>query len=291
VSHLLEYEPALENGHVRFADRDAVASALVRLGICHGTPVPAWPPRALPLPGASWVLVSPVREGWVSIWCGAPGLRNWFPSLSATLECAGVYLAALEECWAMDLYQDGVLLAECAVPPLVMEHALLDAEAEEVLEELEGEEEETPAPGELLNGHGEQGTGEPGGPGADLDAVRAQIAGSQEYREASEARRRARPTLEQLATLVPLPLAEAAWRVLREHDDYDPVTSTEEPPDPLEHLERFALALGIRDAAWSFEWDADEILDGAYDYEEGEGLPAGWPGFLLLPARALPVVP
>ena len=268
----LEYEPTLESAHVRFSSQDAVVQALLRLGICRGAAVPVWPPRPLPGPDWVWVFVSPVREGWVSLWSAQAAMREWLPRLSATLECAAVYLAALEdEFWIAEFFRDGSVVARCELPTEAWEEVILQEWALETLEE-ESETASEPSDEQVI-GRMEE------------------IEASEEYREERDERLAVRPRAEQLAPFLP-PHADVhrAWELLtaidRHHEEAE--LDEEEYPDALPYLEGFATYLGIQDATWDHAADAETVLAG--DYDDEEDMPSGWREFVAVPASQIPVL-
>lgn len=268
----LEYEPTLESAHIRYSSQEAVVQALLRLGVCRGAPIAVWPPRPLPGPDWAWVFVSPVREGWVSLWSGQSGLREWTPQLSATLECAAVYLAALEdEFWMAEFFRDGGSLARCELPTEAWEEVVLQ---EWALETLEDEPDAAPEP-----------------PDERVAARMEEIEASHEYREARHSRLAARPRPEQLTPFLPAHAdAKRAWELLtaidRHHSEAE--VDEEEYPDALPYLDSFASYLGIQDATWDHAADAEIVLAGEYD--DDEDLPSGWQQFLAVPAAQIPVL-
>jgi hypothetical protein len=82
---------------------------------------------------------------------------------------------------------------------------------------------------------------------------------------------------------------ELAWELLTEIERAPIDEEGEgEAADPEDYLERFAVYLGIRDAAWDPSADADALSDG--EYEDEEGLPEAWREFTVLPIDQLRVL-
>jgi hypothetical protein len=272
MSFDVDYETTLLSAHVKYGARETVVDALVRLEVGRGVPIPVWPPRPLPGPSWSWLFISPVRNGWVSLWSRQETMREWFPRLTATLECAGVLFGAIEsEFWTADFFQDGALTARSELPTETWEEDLLASRAAQVLED-EGMED----PWE----HEER-----------LEEAMEEIAASETFQEELLEARGLRPTKEVLkAFLPPYASAERALELLTAIDRHESETerAAEEPPDAQEYLEAFASYLGIHDAAWNFQEDVESIGKG--DYDDEEGLPEGWDGFAALPHADLPVL-
>jgi hypothetical protein len=268
----LEYEPTLECAHVRFSSQEAVVQALLRLGVCRGAALAVWPPKPLPGPDWAWVFLSPVRDGWVSLWSGQPNLREWLPQLSATLECPAVYLAAMDdEFWMAEFLRDGLRVGRCELPTQAWEEVILQ---EWALETLEEQPDAAPEP-----------------PDERVAARMEEIEESEEYREQRDARLAARPRPEQLAPFLPAHAdTTRAWELLTAIDRHQDEAELDEDeyPDALPYMEGFATYLGIHDATWDHAADAETVLAG--DYDDEEDLPAGWRDFVALPATHIPVL-
>jgi hypothetical protein len=255
------------SGHVKYPSRDTVADALVRLGVARGAPVPVWPPRRLP----HGLFVSPVRNGWVSIWTPLDDLREWFPRLTATLECPGVGLEVIQSrFWIAELFRDGDFIGRAELPAEAVEYDDLWART---VDSLEGE-----------------GLDRPWEHQARFGARMDEIAASEEYREDLRRLREERPEPEALRPFLP-PHASLhqAWERLTAVERREEDTGAEDAsPYAEDYMEAFAGYLGIRDAAWDPRADAEALTEGDYD-DEG-GLPEGWRDFVVLPVLQLPVL-
>jgi hypothetical protein len=255
-----ELELSTLSAHVKYGSREAAAEALLRLGVGHGAPVPVWPPRKLP----HGVFISPVRSGWVSLWNPLETTRDWFPKLTATLECPGVVLEVIESVfWTADFFLGAEFLGRVELPTAAVEQELL----------------------RMAAGEPEASDGQPprlGDGGA---------AESEEYREALRQLREERPAKEALRPFLP-PHAdlERAWEMLTAIDRHETESEAAEGEAPFaeDYLEQFATYLGIRDAAWDPQADADAFADG--DYEDDDSLPDGWQEFVVLPVPQLRVL-
>jgi hypothetical protein len=254
--------------HVRFDSQEAVIEALLRLGLGVGHPISVHPPRRLP----EGLFVSPVRNGWVSIWPGAQLRADWVSQLTSTLECPGVVLEVIQSrFWVAELYQDDRLLGRIELPTEAVEYDDLWART---IESLEGE-----GFADAIDDEERFG--------ARMD----EIAASEEYREAVRAAREDRPEPADLAPFLP-PHAgvEQAWEILtaidREIEAEGPDDEASEYAE--DYLEDFASYLGIRDASWHPSHDAQILSEG--DYEDDEGFPEGWREFKVVPVPQLPVL-
>lgn len=253
---------------MRYASRESVLDALLRMGVARGAAAPVWPPHRLP----HGLLVSPVRNGWVSIWSPLENLREWFPQLAATLECPGVILEVVQSrFWVVEFLQDGDFLGRIELPSEAAEYDDLWART---VESLEAEGIEQPWEDEARFG-------------TRLD----EIAQSEEYQDDLEHVREERPEPADLQPFVPAHgHVERAWELLTAIDR-DEEQSEAPHAGPLyaeEYMESFASYLGIRDAAWNFREDLTAITSG--DYDDEEGLPQDWRGFVVLPLTQLPVL-
>ena len=264
----LAIEASALSAHVRFPSRDAVAEALARLDLVKGAPVPVWPPRRLPF----GLYVSPERNGWVSLWSPLDNVRDWFSRLTATLEAPGVILEVVESrFWIAEFFQDERFLGRVELPSGDVEYDDLWARTVESLE----------ADGLAEPWEDEQRFGER------MD----EIARSEEYAEVLEQLRAERPEKEALIALLP-PHAdlEQAWELLwaidREREEIGPDDAGS--PYAEDAMDAFAAYLGIRDAAWHPNADAETLAEG--EYEDEEGLPEGWRDFIVLPVPHLPVL-
>lgn len=259
-------EASVLSAHVRFASRQAVEEALLRLDVAFGAAVPVWPPRRLPF----GIYVSPVRNGWVSLWSPLDDVRDWFPRLTATLECPGVLLEVVESrFWTVDFFQDERVLGRAELPSEAVLYDDLWARAHDSLlaEGIEDPEEDE----------------------ARFAARMEELAESEERREAVAQLEEQRPEKEALAAFLPPHASlDQAWELLWAMDHAAEESEAEdEPPYAEDYLENFASYLGIRDPAWHPTADLEALSEG--DYEE-EGLPEGWREFHVLPARHLPVL-
>jgi hypothetical protein len=250
---LIELETRATSCHLKTADPEAVIRALEEATGC-GPALPVWPSRPLP-PG---ILVSPVRYGWVSLWGLDESVRPQMPSLTATLECAGVVFHLLEDdAWLMEVYADGRLVARFSSPEEVVQELTayelawdeLSAEGDPSEEQLRERAGEILAEREL-----------PEGPAAPLPE--------------------ALPALEPL--LPPRATLPEALRLLRAGPGAEDQEEGAADGFIEDALENFANYLGIRDGAWDPRDDREPLTTG--DYEDPEGLPQGWEEFVLLPA-------
>lgn len=261
------FEESSLSMHVRFASRDAVADALLRMGVGMGAPVPVWPPRRLP----HGLFVSGVRGGWVSLWTPLENAREWFSELTATLECPGVLLDVIQGRFAVvELLRDGAPAGRLELPG---EDVAWDRLWERTADSLEEEGLESPWENE-----------------ARFSARMDEMAASDEYRRDLAEVRTERPEREALAAYLPPHASlDRAWELIEELDraGYE---RDEEAADAgiAERLEAFAGYLGIRDAAWNPTPDQEALSEG--DYEDEEGLPEGWREFVVLPIARLPVL-
>ncbi len=256
------------SAHVKYGSREAVVDALVRLGVGRGSPVPVWPPHKLPY----GMYVSPVRNGWVSVWSPLDNVRDWFPQVTATLECPGVLLEVLEsQFWIGEFFQDENLVGRVELPT---EAVAWDDLWARTAESLEAEGLESPWDDE-----------------AKFSARMDEIADSPEYREDMRQLQEERPEPETLAPfLPPHATVERAWELLQAMDAAASGDELDEESglDAEDYMDDFATYLGIRDAAWNPRADADALSEG--DYEDEEGLPEGWREFVVLPVPQLPVL-
>lgn len=256
------------SAHVRYGSRDAVVDALVRLGVGHGAPVPVWPPRRLPY----GLMISPVRNGWVSLWSPLEDVREWLPRLAATLECPGVILEAVQSRFLItEFYRDNDFIGRMELPAEAVAYDDLWARTAESLEA--------------------EGLSEPWEDEGRFSARLDQIAASEEYQQDVAALREEQPEPEALRPFLP-PYAsvEQAWELVTaiDRDTADGASPDEESsPYAEDYLESFASYLGILDATWDPAADADALSEGDYDEE---GLPEGWRDFVVLPIRQLPVL-
>jgi hypothetical protein len=249
------------SAHLRFDSREIVADTLGRMGIATGTALPVYPPRRLP-PG---LFVSPVRNGWVSLWSPMENTRDWFPALTETLECAGVLLEVVESrFWIVELLRDGQLLGRMEQPEEAVKWDDLWARATDSLQA--------------------EGLREPWNDEERVERRMEEIAAGEEYREDMRRMEEQRAQPGTLAPfLPPFAAVERAWELLTTAG-----TDAESSGYAEDQLEAFAGYLGIRDAAWDPEDDAEALSEG--DYEDEEGLPEGWREFVLLPVPQLRVL-
>lgn len=253
--------------HLRYGSRDRVVDALVTLGVSCGGPIAVWPPRPLP----HGLFVSPVRNGWVSIWSPRGSVRGWLRQLTATLNCAALLFEVVEsELWTTELFHNGRFLGRVELPTEAVKADDLWARAVDALEA--------------------EGVEDPTADEAQFEARMEEIAASDRYREELRELAKSRPSDDALQPFLPAHASvQRAWALLAEVDN--PVEDDEdsEPAEIEEHLERFASYLGIRDASWDPGADAEVLAEGEYAGEE-EGLPEGWQEFVLLPMPRLRVV-
>ncbi len=252
----------IASAHVRFDSRETLVDALFRMGLARGAAVPTWPPRRLP----HGIFVSPVRNGWISLWTPLSNLHEWLPQLTATLECPGLLLEVVEsEIWSVEFFQDGHSRGRYALPSEVVEMGILQTQAEA---SLEAEGQEDPDDSALL-------------------ARMEELSESPAYLEEVEEYRREIPHPDAVdAFLPPHASRETAWELLTaiEHREED---AEESGSTAEEYMEAFAGYLGIPDASWDPFSDIEAFQEG--DYEE-EGLPTGWRDFVILPIPQLPVL-
>lgn len=254
------------SAHLRYSARDSLMDALVSLGVARGVPIPVWPPRRLP-PG---LFISPVRNGWISVWTPLGNLREWLQQLTATLECPGVLFEIVEgEFWITELFQDEHFIGRLELPSEAIKYDDLWART---VDSLEAEGVEDPTADEARFGQR-------------MD----EIAASEEYREDMRTLDETRPRPEALKPFLPPHASvELAWELLTEVDRPVEDEDEREAAEIEEYLERFASYLGIRDPAWDPGADAEALAEG--EYEEEEGLPEQWQEFVLLPIPQLRVL-
>jgi hypothetical protein len=251
--------------HVRYASLTSLVDAVARLGIARNAPVAVWPPRRLPY----GLFVSPVRNGWISLWSPLEDVREWFPKLTASLECPGVLLQVIEsKFWIAEFLQDGDLLGRVELPTEAVRYDNLWAltvdslEAEGVSQPWEDEERF----------------------GQRLD----EVARSEEHLDDLRQMQEERPAPEALrAFLPPHASVERAWDLLFAIDHAHEDAELDAETYAEDAMEAFAGYLGIRDASWDPREDAEALSHGEY---EDEGLPEGWREFLVLPVVQLPVL-
>jgi hypothetical protein len=254
---LSEPEAGALSAHVRCEDRDGVARVLRELS-GGGLPLSVWPPRALP-PG---ILISPARYGWTSFWGAPTACPEYLPDLAASLECDGLLLLLEPDAyWLAQLFRGRRRVAALSSPA--------GALVEEVARELaEDELQARGAPSaqstrELLDRA--RALGESG----ELHAVAGFIVNDLSP---------FRPLLPRGGSIEEAEALLRAWdRHLARSDEGSTYAFIEDA------LENFANYLGIRDAAWDPLADWEALAAG--DYEDCEGLPEGWPDFILLPAQ------
>jgi hypothetical protein len=255
---------AAASAHLRFAEREAVVEALRRLGAIRGAPIAVWPPRPLP-PG---IFASPPVNGWVSLWSLQDDLDDLLPELTATLECPGVLVEVIESReWRVTLTLDGRDLGTVQLPTELVSYETLMALTADTLQD-EGH----PDPDDAL-----------------FEARAAELVKTEAFRDELRATEAARPTPADLASFLP-PQADvkAAWDLLFRIDRDLGEDWMEADYFAEDYAEEFTAHLGIEDACWSPLEDADALAEG--DYEEGEGLPAAWREFVLLPTSQLRVL-
>lgn len=264
-------EISILSAHVRYGSRESVVEALVRLGIGRGAPVPVWPPGRLP----RGIFLSPPRNGWVSLWSPLDDLRDWFPRLTATLECPGLVLEVIEsQFWIAELFQDERFLGRFELPTDAVEWDDLWARTVDSLES--------------------EGIEEPWEDEERFGARMDEIASSPEYQEDVRQLREERPDVEALRAFLPLHThVEQAWALLtaierRPAEGGESEEDEDSSPYAEDYMERFASYLGIRDAAWDPRADTEALAEG--DYEDEEGLPEEWREFVVLPIMQLPVL-
>lgn len=264
----LAIEASALSAHLRFSDRDTVIDALNRLGVVKGAPVAVWPPRALPF----GLYISPVRNSWISMWSPLDNVRDWFPQLTATLECAGLVLEVIESrFWISEFFHDERFLGRVELPT---EAVLYDDLWARTVESLEAE-----------------GVTDPGEDEERFGARLDEIADSEEYQEVVRQLGEERPEKEALRPFLPshADLDQAwdlLWAIDRDSEEIGP--DDEDSPYAEDYLDDFASYLGIRDPAWHPNADADALSEG--DYEDEEGLPEGWREFVVVPIPHLPVL-
>ncbi len=111
-----------------------------------------------------------------------------------------------------------------------------------------------------------------------------------EVREELLQLREERPELEDLRPFLP-PHAdlERAWDLLTAIDMHSIGREEQEPSLAAEdYMDRFAVYLGIRDSTWDPEADSEALAEG--DYEDEEGLPDEWQGFVVMAVPQLRVL-
>ncbi|MFN3650424.1 MAG: hypothetical protein ACK47B_12675 [Armatimonadota bacterium] len=256
------------SAHVRYPSRVAVVEALVRLQVGQGVPVPVWPPRRLP----HGLLISEVRDGWVSLWSPLEDMEEWLPRLTETLECAGVLIEVVQSrFWICELFRDGQLLGRVELPTTAIEWDLLQSQVEASLVA--------------------EGVAEPWRDEARFGARADEIARSEEYQEDIRRLQEERPRPEELRPFLPPHASlEQAWELLFQVDREEAPDAGEEAESPYaeDYADAFASYLGIRDATWDPRADADALSEG--EYEDEEGLPEGWRDFVVLPITQLRVL-
>ena len=256
------------SAHVRYESQEAVIDALARQSLVRGTPVPVWPARRLPY----GMFVSPVRNGWISLWSPLENTRDWFPQLTATLECPGVLLEVVEsQFWIVEFFQDGRFLGRMELPGEAVQWDDLWARTADSLEA--------------------EGLEQPWEDEGRFSARMDQIAASEEYQEDLRQLEEERPQADSLKPFLPPHASlEQAWNLLTAMDraDDQEVGTEEESAYAEDYMDAFAAYLGIRDAAWDPSADAEALSEG--DYEDEEGLPDGWKEFVVLPIPTLPVL-
>jgi len=256
------------SAHLKYDSVETVVDALTRLGLTRGVPVPVWPPRRLPY----GIFISPCRNGWISLWSPLDTTRDWFPQLTATLECPGVLLEVIESrFWIAEFFQDDAFYGRMELPAAAVEWDDLWARTVDSLEA--------------------EGVSEPWEDEAAFGPRMDEIAATDEYQEDLRQLREERPEPAVLATYLPCHADVArAWDLLtaidRREEDADSVE--EHSPYAEDYMEAFAGYLGIRDAAWDPDADAEALAEG--DYEDDEGLPERWREFAVLPVLQLPVL-
>src|SRR5262249_21674684 len=179
------------------------------------------------------------------------------PSLTATLECAGVIFHVIEEeYWLMEICQDGRRAARLSSPAEIVRELEIYEQAWESLA-AEG----------LDPGENEARLTER------MEALRAAPC---EERGDDAVIDALRPLLPPGASL------DQAVALLRAWDRVEAGEGEAEAPEFVEDaLETFANYLGVRDAAWDPRGDAETLSLG--EYEDFEGLPEGWERFVLTP--------
>lgn len=267
----VDVELSCVGAHIRYASRDAVVEALVRMGVGIGRPVPVWPPRRLPF----GMYLSPVRNGWISLWTPLEDTDEWLPRLTGTLECVGVVLEVVQsQFWLAEFFRHGSFVGRMELPTKLVEWDLLQAHTEASLE---------------ADGVRDWWADE-----ARFNARLDQVAASEAYRQDVERLQDERLQPEELLPfLPPYGSAEQAWELLTaiERQEGDEQEGDEEEagsPYAEDYMEAFASYLSIRDAAWDPRSDADALAAG--DYDDEEGLPEGWREFVVLPVPQLPVL-
>jgi hypothetical protein len=260
-------ETSTASAHVKYGSQETVVEALVRLGVGRGGAVPVWPPKRLPY--GLWI--SPVRNGWVSLWSPLDNLRDWFPQLTATLECPGILLEVIQSrFWIAEFLLDDDLEGRFELPTDAVAQDDLWARAVESLEA--------------------EGVADPWDDEERFARRVDEIAASEEYREDMRVLWEERPQPEALLPFLPRHASlEQAWELLGEMDRRPAEElGDEDSPFAEDYMDRFATYLGIRDAAWDPRADAEALAEG--DYEDEEGLPDDWRGFVVLPVTQLPVL-
>lgn len=249
--------------HVRCASSVSVAEVLLRIGPARGTAVPVWPPRRLP----NGILLSGVRNGWVSIWSCYEEEEDWSFPLTASLECGGVGFYFDEERWLAEFIRDGRRKGCVDVPSDFVAWENLSLR---VAREL------------IAEGRAEEAC-------ENEDAWRARMESipRAEYEAEAQREREDRPDPEALLPFLPPgATVERAWELLTAIERPDD-ESHERGMDPSDYLEAFAAYLGIPEAAWEPMDDWDALADGDYD---DEGAPEGWREFVMLPVPQLRVL-
>jgi hypothetical protein len=255
------------SAHLRYGARDSLVDALINLGVGRGVPIAVWPPRRLP----QGLFVSPVRNGWISVWSPLGNMREWLPQLTGSLECPGLLFEVVEgEFWITELFQDEHLIGRMELPTEAIKYDDLWART---VDSLEAEGVEDPTSDEALFGQR-------------MDEIAASEEYQQDLRELDESRL-APEALQPF--LPPHSSLKLAWELFTEVDRPVEDEEDQEPAEIEEHLERFASYLGIRDASWDPSADAEALAEGEYEDEE-DGLPERWQEFVLLPVPQLRVL-
>lgn len=249
--------------HLKTENRDAVANAVQRLAGGR----PALPVRSGERMPAG-ILVSPVREGWVSFWPMLEEGSDLLRDLTEALECYGVYFQATEETyWSVEVFHRGGSLGAFEQPWGQVEYDQLFGWTADSLEA--------------------EGISEPWQQEELFQQRMAEIHDSDEFQESLAAMRDERPDPAILEPLLPrhgnLARAVESLTAMDNREEDDPGS-----PFAEDYMQNFAEYLGIRDAAWDPRPDVEPLTRG--DYEDTEGLPEGWDEFLVVPTSNLPLL-
>lgn len=241
-----ETEPRLSfrSAHLRTDAREPVVKALVRAGAAV-SPIPVHPPRPL----GEGLLVSPVRNGWVSLYLasedGVDDGFEWLLDVTEAVDCPAVVFDCIEsELWTAELMDAGQWLGRVSRPAAAWEQVLLA----ELVQEWQVSPDSATAAMEVRET-------------PEFQSRLAEMRGSEPEPEAI-LRCGGRPAA--LALLDGPPPSGRADQQLRE----------------------FAAELGIVDVDWDPEADLEALAEGDYEAESPD-LPTGWSEFQFCPYSRL----